>query len=111
MKKILSGIMISLLLASVFAACDIKPKPPMPNPNNATDTSNLIDENRAKEIALEKAGIAEDGVRFDRVELDRDNGIWLYEVDFRHGDMEYDVDIDAQTGDVVGFETERETGF
>lgn len=75
---------------------------PQANP----DTSNFIGEERAKEIALERAGISADGVRFDRVELDRDNGVWQYENNFRKDRMEYDVDVKADDGTVLSYESD-----
>lgn len=75
------------------------------------DTSKFIGEEKAKELALKKAGIGAEGVKFDRVELDRDNGMWQYEVDFKYGNVEYDVDVNAENGEIVSFETEKEENF
>ena len=75
------------------------------------DTSKFIGEEKAKELALKKAEIKAKDVKFDRVELDRDDGVWQYEVDFRHGDMEYDIDINAENGEILSFEKEKEIGY
>lgn len=72
--------------------------------------SKFIGEEKAKELALKKVGVGINDVRFDRVELDHDDGIWQYEVDFRYGDMEYDIDINAETGEIISFEKEKEAG-
>ena len=32
--------------------------------------------------------------------MDRDDGRWVYEVEFYYGSKEYDYDIDALTGDI-----------
>ena len=58
-----------------------------------------------------KAEIGADNVKFDRVELDYDDGVWQYEVVFRHGDIEYDIDINAENGEILSFEKDREAGF
>ena len=85
----------------------------MPQTTDKTqvDTSKFIGEEKAKELALKKAEIGADGVKFDRVELDFDDGVWQYEVDFRHGDIEYDIDINAENGEILSFEKENDAGF
>ena len=75
------------------------------------DTSKFIGEEKAKELALKKAEIGADSVKFDRVELDHDDGVWQYEVDFRHDDIEYDIDINAENGEILSFEKENDAGF
>ncbi len=70
------------------------------------DTSGFIGENRAKEIALETAGLKPKGVFFGRVELDNENDVWQYEVEFRKEKTEYEVVVDATDGGVISFETE-----
>ncbi len=75
-------------------------------PATTPNTSSFIGEQKAKEIALERAGIPADDVVFDRIELDRDDGVWQYELDFRQGNTEYDVDIKADDGTVISFETD-----
>ena len=36
-----------------------------------------------------------------KVELDRDDGVYLYEVEFKAGGMEYEYEIDAYSGAVL----------
>lgn len=107
MKKALALILSLSLVLIVFAGCDLRRPPVQNNINsdaNNVDISKFIGEEKAKQIALEKAAISSDGVVFDRVELDRDNGIWQYEIDFRQGRIEYDADIKADDGSVISFE-------
>ena len=75
------------------------------------DTSKFIGEEKAKELALKKAEIVADDVKFDRIELDYDDGVWQYEVDFRYGDIEYDIDIKAENGEILSFEKETDTDY
>ena len=94
------------------------PNPQMPQtsseaitPSPSLDSQNdsaLIGEERAKEIALERAGISADGVFFDRVELDRDNGVLRYEVEFKQGLTEYDAEIKADDGSILSWEVDRD---
>lgn len=62
----------------------------------------LIDEEKAKEKALEDAGIQDENVRFVRVELDNDDIVWHYDIEFIIGNTEYDYDIKADDGRVLG---------
>ena len=128
MKKIF-GLIISFVLAmSIFTACSFSSgSQKRPNPekqqressdfsdsqsprtaqdNALPDETSFIGEERAKEIALERAGISPEGVIFDRVELDRDSGVWHYEVEFRKDRTEYDADIKADDGAVLSFESD-----
>lgn len=62
----------------------------------------------AKEAALKHAGITESQVSDVDVDLDRDNGKLIYEVDFNSGNTEYDYDIDAETGAVLSADKSKD---
>lgn len=69
-----------------------------------TNSMNLmagITANDAKQAALKHAGLDESQVTDVDIDLDRDNGILIYEVDFNLGNTEYDYDINAETGEVI----------
>ena len=72
------------------------------NGNNATTASIPLDE--AKNIALTHANLTEDAVQFLRTEQEYENGVLVYEIDFTHGDYEYDYKINANTGEVVSYD-------
>ncbi len=72
------------------------------------DSAQMISLERAKEIALEHAGLAENAVTFEKSELDREDGRTVYEIDFTDGSFEYDYEIEAYTGAVVGYDREKE---
>ena len=57
-----------------------------------------ITEAQAKQIALADAGLTEDQVTFVRSQVDYDDGVKEFEVEFYAGNMEYDYDIDAASG-------------
>jgi len=63
---------------------------------------------KAKAIALEHAGLSASGVSGLRAERDREDGVTVYEVEFRDGSMEYDYEIDAATGKIRKAEKERD---
>lgn len=56
---------------------------------------------QARNAALAHAGLTDEDVKDVNVDLDRDNGVLIYEVDFNHGDTEYDYDINAETGEII----------
>ena len=71
--------------------------------NNLNSTANISIE-QAKEIALNHANLTSNQVIFSRTELDYDNGIQKYEVEFYYNNREYSYEINANTGDILGYE-------
>ena len=63
---------------------------------------------QALKAALTHAGLDESQVRDVEVDLDRDNGNLIYEVDFNSGNIEYDYDIDAKTGKVISADKSKD---
>lgn len=61
---------------------------------------------KAKEIALDHAGVKAADAVFLLAGLDWDDGKVCYEVEFYSGSMEYDYDIDAVTGAILSFDHE-----
>lgn len=60
----------------------------------------------AKAAALRHAGLSEQQVTKLEVEAEREDGRWVYEVEFEHGGMEYEYTIDAADGAVLEHECE-----
>ncbi len=96
MKKLLSLGVALVLCAGLFAGCSVAKKIP----------DNLIGEEAAKAIALENAGLSADDVKFMFCNLEFDDGIWKYEIEFRQGKTEYDAEIKADDGYIIGFDTD-----
>ena len=69
-------------------------------------SGSVIGEAAAKSAALSHAGVSESDASSMRVELDRDDGYTIYEVDFRVGRMEYEYKIDAYSGTVLQAEND-----
>ena len=111
MKKILSGVFLLVLLSGCSMTSNAPQSSPAVSPDATEAASDFIGEEKAKELALQKAGINADGVTFDRIELDRDDGVWQYEVDFHHEGIEYDIDIKADNGEILSFEKENKEAF
>ena len=68
--------------------------------------SGLISQDRAKQIALSNAGLSASSVSRMEVGLDYEYGMAIYEISFRRGWMEYDYEINAQTGAIIKAERE-----
>ena len=82
----------------------------MNNDGSATangEKSKFIGEEKAKEIALKKANVTTESVIFDKVELEQDDGVWQYEVDFKKDTTEYDAEINAIDGSILKWEVEN----
>ena len=60
-----------------------------------------IGEAKAKEIALQHAGLTADQVTFLQLKLDWENGRQVYEVEFRSGGMEYEYNVRASDGAIL----------
>ena len=56
----------------------------------------------AKQIALKAAG----GVTIQKAELDQEDGVYVYEIKIRNGEQEYEIKINAQTGEVLEVDVE-----
>ena len=92
MKKItamvLALVMVLALTAGAFAA-------------------GRVTKEEAKQIALNKAGVTDEEATFTKARLDYDDGREEYEFEFFANGMEYEIDVDANTGRVVKFDVER----
>ena len=76
----------------------------IPAQSSSFDNTSYIGESRAKEISLERAGVSASQATFQKVKLDYDDGRWEYEVEFRSGDYEYELTIDAVSGTILDYE-------
>lgn len=63
-----------------------------------------ITADEAKAIALKHAGLS--SATWVKAEKDRDDGRVKFEIEFRDGRMEYDYEIDAETGNILKAEKE-----
>ena len=67
----------------------------------ATTADGYIGEEAAKDIALKDAGFAAGDVTALSAELDLDDAVVHYDVDFKQGGMDYEYDIDATSGAII----------
>ena len=59
---------------------------------------------KAKEIALSHAGVG--SARFTKAKIDYENGIKVYEIEFKVGNMEYEYDINVSNGAIISSSAE-----
>ena len=78
-------------------------------PTQTPDVSgDYIGEDIARATAVEHAGLTEGDVTFIKVQLDRDDGRTVYDVEFFYGNTEYDYEIDAVSGEIAGYDQDIE---
>lgn len=80
---------------------------------NASSGSELISRDVAIQKALERAGVSKSNVRHIKAEYDYEDDYvrigknpHIYEVEFKSGNYEYDIVVDAYTGEIIKYERE-----
>ena len=73
---------------------------------NVTTTGSVsekayIGKDKALEIAYSDAGVNSSDVTRSKVEMDYDDGVMVYEVEFIHNNREYDYEINATNGTII----------
>lgn len=65
-----------------------------------------IGEEKAKTLALERAGVTASELLLYKIGMDTHNGTMVYDVEFTTDSYEFDCDVNAKTGEIVKFEKE-----
>ncbi len=73
--------------------------------NNSNENGISIEE--AKNIALKHANINKSDAVLTKEKKDYDDGIYVYEIEYQAGGMEYEFKINADTGKVMEYESEQ----
>ena len=95
MKKSIKILIICILVAALITAGVIYLI------NQTRDDELLIGEERAQQIALSDARLAENQVSKLKVKLKLDDGVWYYDVEFRTIALEYEYEIEAYSGAIL----------
>ena len=66
--------------------------------------SELLSEDEIRAIVFSHAGVNANDVREFEIELDDEDGIWVYEVEFESGRHEYSYEVNALTGEIIDYE-------
>ena len=81
---------------------------PAPTAPAANTPSRDIGIERAKQIALSHAGLSQGSVSFVKAELDHEDGVKVYDIEFYSGNVEYDYGINAATGAIISVDRDIE---
>ena len=86
----------------------LKPKPtpeptpePTPKPTPEPPVAAELSADDALAAALADAGLSKDEIGRVKVEKDRDDGVWVYEVEFEKGRTEYEYEIRVSDGKIL----------
>ncbi|MDO5568969.1 MAG: PepSY domain-containing protein [bacterium] len=72
--------------------------------NGTASDKSYIGSETAKEIVAKKIGTEVNSITSWEVELDFDNGIMVYEVECYYNNIEYDYELNAQTGEIIKYD-------
>lgn len=78
------------------------------NTGSTGSAASQISQEKAKSIALNHAKVSAGDVREYEAEKDKENGVTLYEIEFKAGGYEYEYDINAATGAIVKYDKEKD---
>ena len=78
----------------------------LPAESSTMTDSDFISIDEDKTIALQVSGVDASNAVFTEAELNVDDGVHIYEIEFISGDMEYSFEINAMTGSVAEWEKE-----
>ena len=73
-----------------------------------TTTTKKITKAKAKSIALKHAGVSSSKATFVTTKLDYEDGQQVYEIEFYSGNIEYDYEILASSGEILSFDKDIE---
>ncbi|MDD2364192.1 MAG: PepSY domain-containing protein, partial [Eubacteriales bacterium] len=85
-------------------------RPSDPQGTDKDSSSEIISQVAALDIALKHAGVTRNQLHDLEIELDRDDGRRLYEIEFEVGNTEYEYDIDAVSGRILKSEVDGRQG-
>lgn len=110
-KRILFPILALLLVA--LTGCQFAGLTPSATTDPTTTATETpielpLTKQTAIQLALDHAGVTNEEVKHLHAWLDRDSGVYHYDVDFRHGEYYYAYEIQEETGEILRLETEHD---
>ena len=108
MKKLYLGIVTIVVAMGLFTGCIVKydTAKTVKDEVNKNEKVEYIGEETAKKIALDKAELKENEVNFIKVEFERDDGVYFYDVEFRKDRVEYSAEIKADDGKILEWDVD-----
>lgn len=77
------------------------------NNNQTVANKNTFGITKAKEIVSEKLGIPVSKMKFTKEKAEIDDGRKIYELEFVYAGIEYEMEIDAATGELLKYDAEK----
>lgn len=77
-------------------------------PSAQNSSGSYISMEEAKVIALQKAELSAEQVTYTETAFEYDDGIAVYKIAFLSGSMEHELDIHAETGAILEYDTDRD---
>ena len=71
-----------------------------------TPSETVISKEQAEKIALEHIGLTREQTHSIRAEYDHDDGTAEYDVTIYAGELEYELEIHAESGKILSYDTE-----
>lgn len=108
MKRFVFPVLLiaALLLTGCSASFDANANANVPTISSAAEP---LTREQARDLALEQAGVTADQVTRLEVEYDTDDGVARYEVSFHYDGWEYDYEFNADTGELLSYDRDKET--
>lgn len=66
---------------------------------------------KAKNLALKAAGLNASQVRFTKAKVDFEDGRKVYDIEFYHNNVEYNIEIDASSGKVREYDVDTDDAY
>ncbi|MFV0527975.1 MAG: PepSY domain-containing protein [Lachnospiraceae bacterium] len=77
--------------------------------STTTQTDTAISLDKAKKISITDAGVTSDEITYTKEELDYDDGVQVYDIEFYTATQGFDYKINASTGDIISKSAESIT--
>ena len=81
-------------------------QPKETHPNTDTVSSGRLSESEVRSIVLKHANVSSAEVTNWDCELDTDDGVTIFEIEFKAGGYEYDYEVNAMTGSILQYDRE-----
>ena len=78
--------------------------PTQPSISVANNQTSEISLEKAKQISLSHAGVG--SAKFKKAKLDYENGVKVYDIEFKVGNLEYEYDINVSNGAIISSSVE-----
>ena len=112
MKKYLIAALLAFAVLLTVTGCAAVRKPDAAKDKleakpGAAEPSRTLTAEQAQQIALDHVGLTADQTARLRTEYEIDNGVPMFNVELRHGDWDYELDIHAESGQILSYDRDH----